>query len=345
MKKLIIDLVKKNSIFRWFVRGTYRLVNKIKYCFFKYYYRVDTKLIFFESYNGKSYSCSPKAIYEKMLTMKEFSNYKFVWAFNNPDNHKIKEDIRSKTVKKNTYDYYKYFSSSKYWIVNSMIEDFITKKKGQIYVQCWHGTPLKKLRCDIETQGSVMNNLKDIKRRNNIDAKRYDYFISSSRFSTEKFLSAFNLVKLKKDNIIIEKGYPRNDYLFNRSSSDIKNIKHKLGLPNDKKIILYAPTFRDNQHISGIGYTYKPELDFDSLKKRFGEQYIFLYRTHYFIANSFDFNKYKGFIFNVSNYDDINDLYLISDIIITDYSSVFFDYAILKKPIIFYMRMNGERGH
>ena len=78
-------------------------------------------------------------------------------------------------------------------------------------------------------------------------------------------------------------------------------------------------------------------MDFDSLKKKFGEDIVILFRAHYFIADKFDFKKYKGFVINVSDYDDINDLYIISDILITDYSSVFFDFANLKRPMIFYL--------
>ena len=104
-----------------------------------------------------------------------------------------------------------------------------------------------------------------------------------------------------------------------------------------KKIILYAPTYRANQHETGLGYTYKEEVDFDKLRANIGDEYIILFRPHYFVANAFDFEKYAGFVYNVSDVDDVNDLYIISDILITDYSSVFFDYANLKRPIIFYM--------
>ena len=109
-----------------------------------------------------------------------------------------------------------------------------------------------------------------------------------------------------------------------------KNIKKK-------KIILYAPTYRANQHETGVGYTYKEEVDFEKMRKQLGEDYIILFRPHYFIANQFDFDKYEGFVYDVSKIDDINELYVISDILITDYSSVFFDYANLKRPMIFYM--------
>lgn len=95
-------------------------------------------------------------------------------------------------------------------------------------------------------------------------------------------------------------------------------------MPSDKKIILYAPTWRDDQHQAGVGYTYKTEVKFDLLKEKLQEDYIILFRAHYLVANSFDFEKYQGFIYNVSEVDNINELYVVADLLITDYSSVFF---------------------
>ena len=141
-----------------------------------------------------------------------------------------------------------------------------------------------------------------------------------------------------KEKCVVELGYPRNDFLYNYNNDDIKRIKETLGISNiNKKILLYAPTYRDNQHTSGVGYTYKTEVDFNKLKEQLEDKYIILFRSHWLIANSFDFEKYKGFVYNVSDHDDINELYVISDLLITDYSSVFFDYANLKRPILFYM--------
>ena len=105
----------------------------------------------------------------------------------------------------------------------------------------------------------------------------------------------------------------------------------------NKKLPFYLPTFRDNQHTSGIGYTYELQIDFDRLRKAIGDEYVVLFSPHYFIANSIDLSKYEGFVINVARYDEINELYLVSDIIMTDYSSVFFDFANLKRPIVFYM--------
>lgn len=340
MKKIrvfLFNLAKKNKTLRIFFRNTLNFKNKLKYSYYKTKYKMDDKTILFEAFGGRNYTCSPKAIYEKMLTMKEFKDYTFVWSFIDPSKHEVKKDKRLKIIKSKSKEYYKYISISKYWIVNSIIEEGITKKKNQVYVQCWHGTPLKRLRYDIVVNGASLNSVEEIRKRNDIDAKKFDYFISPSKYCTEKFTSAFNLKALGKENIIIEEGYPRNDFLFNKTKKDIDAIKKKLGLPLDKKVIFYLPTFRDNQHTSGVGYTYKLGIDFDSLKKKFSKEYVILFSPHYFIENSIDLTKYKGFIYNVARYDEINELYLVSDIIMTDYSSVFFDYANLKRPMLFYM--------
>ncbi len=162
--------------------------------------------------------------------------------------------------------------------------------------------------------------------------------MSPSKFATEKFISAWNLKQIGKENIIIEQGYPRNDFLYNYTKQEEEKIKEKLGLQhNHKKIILYAPTYRGDSHEAGVGYVYQEEVNFEKLRQNLGNDYIILFRPHYFIANSFNFEKYKGFVYDVSNIDDINDLYIISDLLITDYSSVFFDYANLKRPMIFHM--------
>ena len=334
---LLVDISKRNILFRKMCRNINLVIKKIRYIWYKIKYKMDDETILFEAFGGRNYTCSPKAIYEKMLSMPQFKNFKFVWAFLDTDIHDVKEDKRTTIVKSKSKEYYKYCSIAKYWIVNSIMEESLTKKKGQVYVQCWHGTPIKKLRCDIEVDGSVLNTIKEIRKRNDIDAKRFDYFISPSKYCTEKFISAFNLKKLNKENIIIEEGYPRNDFLFNKTQKDITLIKEKLKIPINKKVIFYLPTFRDNQHTSGIGYTYELQIDFDRLRKAIGDEYVVLFSPHYFIANSIDLSKYEGFVINVARYDEINELYLVSDIIMTDYSSVFFDFANLKRPIVFYM--------
>ncbi len=335
MKKLIINLAKKNRFFMILLRKARFAIGRIRYLFYYLTNKVDDNLIVFDAYMGRQYACSPKAIYEELKNSKKYKNFKFVWAFKNPNDYKRLKSKKTSLVKYGSKNYYKLMSQAKYWITNSRLNEVILKKRNQVYIQCWHGTPLKKLGYDITVSGgNAMNSVKDIRYKYKTDSKRYDYMISPSKFCTEKFASAFDI---KNKEILIETGYPRNDFLINFKKTDVDRIKKELDIPKKKKVILYAPTWRDDQHSAGIGYTYQPSIDFDELKKQFGSEYVLLFRTHYFIANYIDLDKYNGFVYNVSQYDDINDLYVISDILITDYSSVFFDYANLKRPMIFYM--------
>lgn len=301
--------------------------------------KIDDKTIIFSCFNGKTYTCSPKAIYEYMVNSDKYKDYNYIWGFKEYEKYQYLEKNRNtKVIKQNSKLYYKSLAKSKYWIFNYKIPDYLYPKKKQVFVQCWHGTPLKRLGFDLVHFDNKLNTINGMKKRYKIEAKKFSYFISPSKYSTEKFISAWNLKEIGKENIIIEKGYPRNDFLFNYTQKDVNKIKRQLGIENtNKKIILYAPTYRGDQHTSGVGYTYKEEVDFEKLKEKLQDRYIILFRPHYFIANVFDFERYKGFVINVADIDDINELYIISDILITDYSSVFFDYANLKRPMIFHM--------
>lgn len=301
-------------------------------------FQVDDKIIMFESFMGRQMSCSPKALYLAMLDDPKYKDYVKVWAFKKPEDYEyLTKNPNTVVVKFKSWQYYRYHASAKYWITNSRIPNEIQIKPEQVYVQCWHGTPLKRLGYDIKHYTGSKSSTEDLRKNYTIDAMRYTYMLSPSDFYTEKITSAFNLKALNKENIFIQKGYPRNDFLYAYKEEEADEIKKKLNVPAGKKIILYAPTWRENQHEAGVGYTYSLGVDFDRLQRELSDDYVILFRAHYFISNAFDFAKYNGFIINASDYDDINHLYVISDILITDYSSVFFDYANLNRPIIFYM--------
>lgn len=339
IKIVLMNIAKKNLIFRKLFRGSLYIYRYIRYKFRGIGQKVDEHMILFSTFNGKSYADTPKAIYKYMKENDEYKEYKFIWVFKEPDKYKyLEKNENTKVIKQGTKEHEQYLSKAKYWFCNHRVLDHQHPKKNQIYVQCWHGTPLKKLGFDLNKTDNALNTLKELQYKYKTDARKFKYMLSPSKFATEKFISAFDLKNLGKEDCIIEEGYPRNDFLLNYNQEDVGEIKEKLGISEiNKKIILYAPTWRDNQHEAGVGYTYKTEVDFEKLQKELGQDYIILFRAHYFVANKFDFDKYKGFIYNVSDVDDINELYIIADMLITDYSSVFFDYANLKRPIIYYM--------
>ena len=164
------------------------------------------------------------------------------------------------------------------------------------------------------------------------DVSKYNYMISPSSFTTEVFQTSFRINKER----LIETGYPRNDILSNYTKEDVETIKNRMHLPHDKKILLYAPTWRDNS-FNMKGYTFKLEVDFKKWQEVLGDEYIVVFKPHYLIVNDFNLDEVKDFVYYVDPQEDIADLYLIADALVTDYSSVFFDYAILKRPIYFYM--------
>lgn len=335
MKKTLEKLITHNVILRKLARFLLKTVKRVEFNILSLGKKIDKKSVLFVSFGGRSYCDSPKAVYLEMLNNKEYNSYRFIWAFKNPEEYKFLEDNKNtKVIKFGTKDYKMAVIKSKFWVSNFRMPDYIYPKKEQVYVECWHGTPLKLLGYDIKNSDNAMNSKSEIVARYDEDAKKFKYLLSPSDFTTKVFKSAWGL---KDESKILEIGYPRNDYLLNYKSGDIQRIKRKLNIRKDKKVILYAPTWRDNQHKAGVGYFYEPEADFDYLKDKLSEECVILFRAHYLIANSFNFEKFKGFVYDVSKVDDINELYIISDLLITDYSSVFFDYANLKRPMLFYM--------
>ncbi len=331
-------LVEENVPLRRFARFCMRHLQALRYHLRTGRIPVNEKKIVFNSFNGRSYSCTPKAVYEYMLSCEDYKDYQFVWVVRNLKEYRfLTHNPRTTIVKNKSRAYERALASAKYWIFNYKIYDYLSPGKEQVYVQCWHGTPLKKLGYDIKESDNAMNSIPEIRYKYRSDAKKFSYLLSSSPFATEKFTSAWNLRKTKQEDKILELGYPRDDALLNSTPEDVQKIRERLEIPADKKVLLYTPTFRDDQHTAEAGYTYLIPLDFDELQAELSDEWIILFRAHYLVASSYDFTAYDGFIRDMSDYDDVNDLYLIADALVTDYSSGLFDYANLRRPMIFYM--------
>ncbi len=338
MKRFLTKIAKDSMLLR-------RLICRAAYLYRYWRYKlrgfgkpVDDKLIVFSAFTGEKYADSPRAIYEYMLGCDAYREYRFVWCFTEPEKYAfLLENRNTRLVKQASKEFEIVFATAKYWVCNHRVSLHRYPRKGQVFIQTWHGTPLKRLGFDIEKSNNENYTLDEQNKQYLIDAKKFSYLLSPSAFASEKFISAFALERLGKTDIIVEQGYPRNDFLYRFTADDVSRIKRGLGVPEGKKVILYAPTWRDNQHTANQGYTYRTAVDFDTLQRELGGEYVILFRAHYFISNTFDFEKYAGFVYNVSDIDDINELYIVADMLITDYSSVFFDYANLKRPILYYM--------
>lgn len=306
----------------------YFKIMQFVYSFMKVFCRIKPKQVIFESGIGKQYSDSPKQIYQKMLTDPFFEGYKFIWIYNGYD---IEKDDRLKIIKRFSWEYFYYLATSEYWVNNQNFPYYIHKPKHTTFLQTWHGTPLKKMMNDVDSFSD-----KDagyVPRMNKVNAQ-WDYLVSPSHYATERFESAF-LPKAK----ILEVGYPRNDVFFlsdNEKGEILRQLRNMWGI-NNKKVILYAPTFRDDDKTSAGKQDFKLNLNIEAMYKALHEDYVVLFRQHAIVKTKLYIPDYfKDFFIDVSKFSDVQQLYLLADMCVTDYSSVMFDYAITKKPLLFY---------
>ncbi|MCT2899272.1 CDP-glycerol glycerophosphotransferase family protein [Lentilactobacillus buchneri] len=288
----------------------------------------DNTTIIFESFGGRQVSDSPYAIYKVFKTL--YPGINMIWSIDRSQKKFCKENQIAYVIRR-TNKWVRVLEKSQFWISNARFPTWVKKPNYVTYIQTWHGTPLKKLGLDIENVS--MPGTTTVKYHKNFvrEANRWDALVSPNDYSTQIFRSAFGF-----NNQILKIGYPRNDELINTQPEDIDAIKEQLGIPLDKKVVMYAPTYRDNQFAEKGKYTFELPFDLDDFRKSFGDDTVLILRMHYLISNALDISDYSDFVYDYSNYPNISDLYLVSDLLITDYSSVFFDYAYLKRPILFY---------
>ena len=322
------------------LRQCKKLAAKIIHMIYHAVYRlipVDDHLVIFVSFHGRGYSDNPRAIYEQMRQDPAFEGYRFIWFIK----HHKKKDIQiegAKVVEYFSVPYFFYMSRAKFWVINCKMPMYICKKPNQVYLQTWHGTPLKKLAHDIDVSEDTTFyrsavTFEQMTHSYDVDVERYNYMISPNKFCTKVFQTSFGINRER----LIETGYPRNDFLSNFTQADANRIKEKYNLPKDKKILLYAPTWRDNSYVAA-GYTFELQADFHLWKEKLPEDTIVLFKPHYLIINKYEKDESLAeFLYSIPAEAEISELYIISDVLITDYSSVFFDYAILNRPIYFYM--------
>lgn len=347
IRKSALGLLRRFPAFRQVVRKSYYGLRSLHYKKLAASIDVDRKTVLFECFGGRQASCSPRAIYEQMLIDPKFNDFTFVWAFEEDrigEYERSPEFDRAELVVRSSDDYLKACAQAKYWIINNRIAEYIAPKPEQVYVQCWHGTPLKRLGFDVKVETTnALNTATELAERFGLDSKKWTYLLSPSIYTSQRLSEAFGLEEHRRSSVILEEGYPRNDRISRICSNPsllqetISAFRQKHGIAPRKKLLLYAPTWRDDSFQSGKGYVMEDSLlDFDVLRNSLEDEWAILFRAHYYIANEFDFSAYEGFVYDVSKVADINDLYIIADALLTDYSSVFFDYANTKRPLLFF---------
>ncbi|WP_236719632.1 glycosyltransferase [Neobacillus mesonae] len=325
--------ISSNTAKKYKTNATFR--REVDYTNYYETLTIKDKTILYESFHGKTMGCNPYAIFKQLIRDPKFSEYHHVWALNDlnncPEEYFELPNVEFVTV--NSDLYLRYLASCKYLINNTSFPPYFIKKEGQVYVNTWHGTPLKTLGKDMKGSLGQHKNLM----RNFLQS---DYLIHPNKFTADKIIDSHDLRGIYKGKIA-ETGYPRVDLVFEEN----KELKKQLGCEKNKKIILYAPTWRGE--VGNVsGEINKIIEDMTILNKKIGSEYTILLRVHSLMQK---YVKDIGLDLNiVPDSIDTNELLSIVDLLITDYSSIFFDFMVTKKPIIFYAhdqrKYKNERG-
>lgn len=287
---------------------------------------INANAFFYDSFDGKTAGDSPFAIFKYLIENPEYGKFLHIWTVNNPENSPLARYLKRPdviTVKKNRRKYYKYLATSKYLINNSTLSFSFVKREGQILLNSWHGTPLKTLGKHMKTEkvGSFANT-----QRNLIST---DYFVNPNHYTAEKMLDSYDIADVFPGKVA-ETGYPRVDLILR---SDRNAIRRALSVGEDERLILYVPTWRGQNHKFVVDNTEKYVGFSADIAQGLPTGYKLLVKLHHFQVRQLSPDMVSCAA--PQNFD-VNELLCAADILITDYSSVFFDFLCTRRPILFF---------
>ena len=313
-----------------------------KKSFFKFipfdFFPINQKKIVFSNYFGLGYGCNPKYIAE-LLRIKH-PEYKIVWLVN-PKNGNFKFPKGIKKVDINSLRAFYELSSAKIWVDNYhkvfLIKKGLKKRPNQYFIQTWHGSlGIKKIEADV----NALNTVESWKKASYQNALMQDYLLSNSAFEDNVYKSAF----MNKGKIL-RIGHARNDIFFKDNKKNKEKILKAFNLSSDTNILLYVPTFRQGFSLDIYDIDY--ERLRNSLIEKFGGNWVIFIRLHRNIKAKLNLENSK-YLFDLSSYDDVQELLASCDAAITDYSSCIFDFVLTKRPAFIYApdieKYDKERG-
>lgn len=288
-----------------FIQWLYKNIMSFAFRVMGLFIPLDDKLVLLSSYGGDQYSDSPKVLFEAMKLDSRFTGFHYVWAFGNPSKFDV---FGADKVKIDTIQYFKTALKAKVWITNVNIERGLHfKKNSQVYLNTWHGTGPKK-------GGNA------VKGRNDYDFSYVDIVCVDGKYARDEMVNWFNA----RDENLLYSGRPREDELFSFDEKTTIRVRKELNIPEGKKILLYMPTWREYGNL---------ELNSELWETKLSDKYVMLVRAHHFAKKGISVSD-RQFWIDVSRYHDVNELYWIADVLISDYSSAFFDYGLLGKPMV-----------
>ena len=282
--------------------------------------------ILFDSYTGRQFSDSPHSIYAELRSRGgRWADYPMSWLVKDGQ-VTLPGDLTA--VRHNGRDFYTALARSRYLVTNSRQPAWFARRPDQVVVQTWHGSMLKRIGFDIE---NIRGKARDYHDKLAWETKQWDYLVSPSPWATPILRRAFRF-----DGEILETGYPRNDIFFSPDREAIaERTRRVLGLPEGKKVVLYAPTWRDDKYYTRGKHKLDLHLDLQRMYEKLGDDHVLLVRRHPRVVDSVPIVG-RDFVYDVSLYPEIMELFLITDVLVTDYSSMMFDFANTGRPMLFF---------
>jgi CDP-glycerol glycerophosphotransferase len=281
--------------------------------------------VFYNSFTGRQYSDSPRAVHQELVARGLPLDH--IWAVTDGQ---AAIPPSGRAVGLWERGWYEALATSRYIVTNQHLPAWFRRREGQIVVQTWHGTPLKRIAFDIE---NLQFADKKYFEKLETEVQHWTFLVSPNRFSTPILKRAF-----RYPGEMLEIGYPRNDILFatgDKRAAFVADVRRRLALPEGKKVVVYAPTWRDDEYYVGGSYKISMMLDLEAAREQLGDDHVLLIRRHPNVVDDIA-GAGNGFVFDVSNYPDMADLMAIADVLITDYSSVMFDFASTGRPMLFF---------
>ncbi|MFH8792156.1 CDP-glycerol glycerophosphotransferase family protein [Streptomyces sp. NPDC017941] len=283
---------------------------------------VDPDLAVFSAYWDRGVACNPAAVAAKLAELAPHIHQVWIVTAGNVPLLPPGTDH----VVPGTRRYWRVLATAKYLVNNANFPNAVVKRPDAVHLQTHHGTPLKRMGLDQLDHPAAAKglNFHDLLAR----VDRWDYSVSSNSHSTQMWQRAY-----PSRYVELDYGYPRNDVYYTATAADVRAVRERLGIAPGRRALLYAPTHRDYEA------TWTPRLDLAALADRLGEDTVLLVRGHYFYggaASPLTSLRRSGRLVDVSTYDPVEDLALAADALITDYSSIMFDYANLDRPVVIY---------
>lgn len=281
---------------------------------------VDPHLAVFSAYWNRGVACNPAAIAAKLAELAP--GVRPVWVVTAQGAALLPPGTDH--VVPGTRRYWEVLARAKYLVNNVNFPDAVVKRPGTVHLQTHHGTPLKRMGVDQLPYPAAAHGLDFQALLERVD--KWDYSVSANSHSTRMWQRAY-----PSHHVSLDHGYPRNDVFYTAGAAEVRAVRERLGIAPGRRAILYAPTHRDYE----AGWT--PRLDLPALAEALGEETVLLVRAHYFYdhtASPLGGLRRTGRLVDVSAYEPVEDLCLAADVLVTDYSSIMFDYANLDRPIV-----------